>query len=334
MVMRGIDIDAAVRVLRAGGLVAMPTETVYGLGADASSPIAIAKIFAAKGRPSQHPLIVHVADASQLAHWADAPPAMAFALAQAFWPGPLTMILHRSSHLPPEVAGGANTVGLRVPRHPLALQLLRAFGGPIAAPSANRFGAVSPTTADHVQADLGDAVDYILDGGPCTVGVESTIVDLSGPRPTLLRPGGITREQLERVLAAPLAERTEASPAAPGTLASHYAPRAHVVSLAADASDEAVMRAVADHSVGGRIVGIIAPASRVAYWRAMPRDAKIVALPDDLDAVARDLYGHLRALDSADVDTIITISPPPTGVGEAIVDRLTRAAGPRTESKA
>ena len=332
--MRGIDIDAAVRVLRAGGLVAMPTETVYGLGADATSPAALAKIFAAKGRPTQHPLIVHLADADQLAHWADTPPPAAFALAQAFWPGPLTMILRRSAHLPSEVAGGADTVGLRVPRHPLALQLLTAFGGPIAAPSANRFGAVSPTTADHVQADLGDAVDYILDGGPCWVGVESTIVDLSATRPTLLRPGSISREQLERVLGAPLAERDDASPAAPGTLASHYAPRAHVGSLAVDASDDDVMRAVTEHSAGGRVVGILAPASRVAYWRALPRNALIVALPDDLDTVARDLYAHLRALDVAGVDAIITISPPPTGVGEAIADRLTRAAGPRPESKA
>ena len=191
------SIEQAADLLHRGKLVAIPTETVYGLGADASNPEAVAKIFQAKGRPADHPLIVHLAYASQMKDWAEEVPDSALRLASAFWPGPLTMILRKKASVPAVVTGGQETVALRVPDNPVALWLLRVFGGGIAAPSANRFGRISPTTAQHVAEELGDAVDCILDGGPCTVGVESTIIDLTDQQPTILRPGRITRSQLE-----------------------------------------------------------------------------------------------------------------------------------------
>src|SRR5262245_5420312 len=228
---RGTDLAHAVAVLEGGGLVAFPTETVYGLGADASSDAAAARIFAAKGRPRGHPLIVHLAEGARLDDWARDVPETARRLARAAWPGPLTIIVRRGPRVAAAVTGGADTVGLRVPAHPVAQALLRGFGGGIAAPSANRFGRVSPTTADHVAADLGADVDYILDGGPCAVGVESTIIDLSRGRAVLLRPGGLPREAIEPITG-PLDAPDEAAPAAPGTLASHYAPRAEVIAVA------------------------------------------------------------------------------------------------------
>ena len=230
---RGSDISRAAEVLAGGGLVGFPTETVYGLGADAASEAAVARIFAAKGRPAHHPLIVHLAPEARLDDWAVEIPDAARRLARAGWPGPLTLILLRGPRAAAAATGGAATVGLRVPAHPVAQALLRRFGGGIAAPSANRFGAVSPTTADHVARDLGDAVDYLLDGGPCEVGVESTIVDLSRDRPVLLRPGGMSREAIEAITG-PLAAADPDAPAAPGTLASHYAPRAEVIAVAPD----------------------------------------------------------------------------------------------------
>lgn len=237
---RGTDIAAAADVLRAGGLVAFPTETVYGLGADASRDDAAAKIFAVKGRPRAHPLIVHIA--GEIGDWAREVPDAARRLVAAAWPGPLTVILKRGPQVALATTGGADTVGLRMPAHPMALALLRAFGGGVAAPSANRFGHVSPTTADHVVADLGDDVDYVLDGGKCDVGVESTIVDLSRGQPVLLRPGGMPREAIEAIIG-PLAAPDAAAPAAPGTLASHYAPRAEVIAVNPDDVPAAVRAA-------------------------------------------------------------------------------------------
>src|SRR5947207_9629696 len=184
-------IGKAVEILRAGGLVAFPTETVYGLGADATNAEAVAKIFAAKGRPATNPLIVHVADVDTARRFAASWPLAASHLAEQFWPGPLTLVLPRSPAIVPAVSAGLRTVGLRVPNHPLALQLLQQFGGPVAAPSANRSNRVSPTTAQHVRDELGDAVDLVLDGGPCAVGIESTVLDLTGDRPAILRPGGV-----------------------------------------------------------------------------------------------------------------------------------------------
>src|SRR5690349_19076998 len=203
MMARTSDIEKAAGVLRAGGLVAFPTETVYGLGANAEDPAAVSRIFQVKGRPPSHPLIVHLGGAELLGDWVEDVPATARLLAERFWPGPLTLVLRRGRRVPLEATGGLETVAVRVPDHPVALALLSAFGGGVTAPSANRFGSVSPTTADHVRAELGDAVDFVLDGGPCEVGVESTIVDVTGDVPTVLRPGGVTREDLEAVLGFP-----------------------------------------------------------------------------------------------------------------------------------
>ena len=220
-----LAVEEAAAILRGGGLVAFPTETVYGLGADAANPEAVARIFAAKGRPANHPVIVHLGSVEQLTDWAtDIPPA-AYRLAQHFWPGPLTLILKRHARVSDAVTGGQDTVGLRVPGHPIALALLAAFSGGIAAPSANRFGWLSPTTAAHVRTGLGASVDYVLDGGPCRVGIESTIIDLSGDYPRLLRPGTITAAGIEAVLDKPLAAPAGEAPHSPGMLPSHYAPQ-------------------------------------------------------------------------------------------------------------
>jgi L-threonylcarbamoyladenylate synthase len=315
---RGADVSHAAEVLRGGGLVAFPTETVYGLGADASSDEAVARIYAVKGRPRAHPLIVHLATEAALDAWAIDVPDVARELARALWPGPLTMILKKSPRVAAATTGGSETVGLRVPAHPMAQALLAAFGGGIAAPSANRFGAVSPTTADHVAADLGDDVDYILDGGPCDVGVESTIVDLSRGRAVLLRPGGAPRSVIEAITG-PLAAIDRQAPAAPGTLASHYAPRAKVIACAL----HEVPAAVASGS--GRIA-VLAPMRAFAQWPDLP----VVAhpLPDDVAGMARDLYAALRDLDAQGMDLIVAALPPEAGLGEAVADRLRRAAGP------
>jgi L-threonylcarbamoyladenylate synthase len=322
---RGTDVLRAAALLAAGRLVAFPTETVYGLGADASRDDAVARIFEAKGRPRAHPLIVHLAPEAGLEGWAADVPALARRLAAAAWPGPLTLILRKGPRVAAAVTGGADTVGLRVPAHPLAQALLRAFGGGVAAPSANRFGAVSPTTADHVAADLRGDVDYVLDGGPCEVGVESSIVDLSRGRPVLLRPGGLPREAIEAItgpLAGPLAD--PAAPAAPGTLASHYAPRAQVI--AADLGE--VMAAVAEQR--GR-VAVLAPAAAFARWPRL--SALAYPLPDDAAGMARELYAALRDLDARGVDVVIAALPPAAGLGEAVGDRLRRAAGPRRSTR-
>ena len=316
---RGTDIGRAVDILSAGGLVAFPTETVYGLGADASREDAVAKIFAVKGRPRAHPLIVHLAPEARLDDWAIDVPDAARALAAAAWPGPLTIILRRGPRVSLATTGGGETVGLRVPAHPLAQALLRAFGGGIAAPSANRFGAVSPTTADHVASDLGDEVGYLLDGGPCDVGVESTIVDFSRDRAVLLRPGGMPREAIEAITG-PLGAADAAAPAAPGTLASHYAPRAQVVAVALEEVPAAVAAAT------GRIA-VLAPAHAFAQWPELRAHAH--PLPDDDAGMARALYAALRDLDAAGVDVVIAALPPAAGLGEAVGDRLLRAAGPR-----
>ncbi|HMG53911.1 MAG TPA: L-threonylcarbamoyladenylate synthase [Kofleriaceae bacterium] len=321
---RGSDISRAAEVLAGGGLVGFPTETVYGLGADAASEAAVARIFAAKGRPAHHPLIVHLAPEARLDDWAIEIPDAARRLAGAGWPGPLTLILRRGPRAAAAATGGAATVGLRVPSHPVAQALLRRFGGGIAAPSANRFGAVSPTTADHVARDLGGAVDYLLDGGPCDVGVESTIVDLSRGRPVLLRPGGMSREAIEAITG-PLAAADPEAPAAPGTLASHYAPRAEVIAVAPDEVPAAVAAA---HGRGAR-VAVLAPGSAFAAWPALP--ARGWRLPDDAAGMARALYAALRDLDAEGIDVVIAALPPAVGLGEAVGDRLRRAAGPRRD---
>jgi L-threonylcarbamoyladenylate synthase len=311
------EIALAVEILRGGGLVAFPTETVYGLGADAANPLAVRRIFAAKGRPATHPLIVHLGEATAMKEWAaDVPPA-AWALAEAFWPGPLTIVLRRSDRVPDEVTGGRETVALRVPAQPLALELLATFGGGVAAPSANRFGRVSPTLADHVRQDLGDVVDLIVDGGPCTVGVESTIVDLSRGAPAILRPGGVGAEAIAAVVGE-IPGQGDGTVAAPGTLPSHYAPSATVEIVEVE---DVAARASA-HLDAGRTVGVLAPA------RVGGLPAAVEALPPagGPAAYAQCLYQRLREADRRGVDVLLVVPPPAQGIGAAVLDRLRRAA--------
>lgn len=292
------DIDRALAVLRAGGLVAIPTETVYGLAADASNPDAVRRIFAVKGRPAEHPLIVHIAAAEQLGEWAATIPPSAAVLADACWPGPLTLLVPRARRVLDVVTGGLPTVGVRVPAHPLTLELLTRFEGGLAAPSANRFGRVSPTTADHVRADLGDDVDFVLDGGPCPIGVESTIVDCTIDPPQVLRPGGIPVDDIAALLNGELGGASGPS-RAPGMLASHYAPRCQVLLVATLAEAQQLMAAQPDSEI----------------------------LDDhDLVRYARTLYARLRDADDRGVDIVIAVLPAAVGLGHAIRDRLAKAA--------
>jgi L-threonylcarbamoyladenylate synthase len=264
-------------------------------------------VFAVKGRPANHPLIVHIASQNELTAWAANVPPVAFTLADALWPGPLTMVLHRSARASDAVTGGADTVALRVPAHPVALQLLKEFGGALAAPSANRFGSVSPTSADHVRADLGSDVDLIIDGGECAIGVESTIVDLTGASPSILRPGGVTAERLAEVLGQPLAAPQHRFVATPGQLPSHYAPHARVVVVTRDELEGRLLQA----RTSGVHSGVIDP------------DA------GSIEDAARQLYAELRRLDDQGCDEIFVILPSEVGLGLAIADRLRKAAGPR-----
>jgi L-threonylcarbamoyladenylate synthase len=312
------EIARAADVLRGGGLVAFPTETVYGLGADASSTDAVHRLFAVKGRPADHPVIVHVGDAAQLDDWAVDIDDCARALTRACWPGPLTVVVRRASHVPDAVTGGLDTVGVRVPDQPVALALLAAFGGGVAAPSANRFGHVSPTTAADVFNDLGDDVDVILDGGPSRVGVESTIVDCSRAEPAILRLGGLPRERVEELLgrAVPLLDAGEVR--APGTLESHYAPRAEVEFTDPDAMADRIEAALArDERVG--VIGVDDPRAAVA----------VLGVPRDGNEYAHDLYRMLRDADARGLDRVIAVLPDPTGLGAAVADRLRRASGAR-----
>ncbi len=312
------EIERAVAVLRAGGLVAFPTETVYGLGADASNPVAVKKVFAAKGRPHDHPLIVHIAGAAQLAAWATEIPSMAHQLARSFWPGPLTLVLKRAPGVSDLVTGGQDTIALRAPSHPVAQSLLARFGGGIAAPSANRFGRVSATTAEHVRREFGAAVDCVLDGGAADVGIESTIVDLSGMQPALLRPGWITAQQLVETLGMELAPPAAGSPRAPGTLARHYAPQTPLMVMEADLLLELAASLV-------RQAKRVAVLARSAQQPLLPGLSWIGA-PRDAAGYAHDLYANLRRLDEAGCDAILAEAPPPEPEWFAIRDRLTRAA--------
>ncbi len=316
-------IARAVELLRAGEVVAFPTETVYGLGADAANPDAVAKIYALKGRPSAHPVIVHLASADRIDEWASDVPQGARRLAHAFWPGPLTLVLRRAPHVPDAVTGGQDTVGLRVPSHPVAQALLAAFGG-VAAPSANKFGRVSPTLAGHVFADFQLEVPLILDGGATNVGIESTIVDLSGERPRLLRPGGVAAAAIEEVLGAPLAAADESAPRAPGTLAAHYAPKARV-RLARRVE---MLEAIASHK--GRRLGVLALEVKVP--RLNPALQRVV--PAVAAQYAHELYAAMRALDAQNVDLILVETPPGSPAWAAVHDRLARAARGATEGGA
>ncbi len=315
-----MTVDRAVEILKAGGLVALPTETVYGLAADAENELAVRRIFAVKGRPSSHPLIVHLGAVAQLSQWARAIPKAAQQLAAAFWPGPLTLVLPRSARASDFITGGQDTVALRVPNHRLALAVLRGFGGGLAAPSANRFGHLSPTTAEHVFSELGNEVDLIFDGGACEIGVESTIVDLSSGTPRLLRPGGVPREHIEALLGITLAPPL-ANVRAPGMLASHYAPRAGLVLTTQDKlADEAAAR-----DLWGASVAVLS-----ARAPALPPNVQHFSLSEDPAEAARELYATLRRIDEAGFDVIVAVLPKEAGLGLAVRDRLTRAAAPRT----
>jgi L-threonylcarbamoyladenylate synthase len=306
-------IEAASRCLSAGGLVAFPTETVYGLGADAGNGAAVARLYAAKGRPSFNPLIAHVADTGSACRIGIFTPA-AEKLATAFWPGPLTLVVAKQpdADIADLALAGLDTVGLRVPEHPVAHELLKAFKSAVVAPSANRSGHVSPTSATHVLADLrGRRIDLIIDAGPCAVGVESTIVSCLD-RPTLLRPGGIPRDAIERILGSPLAIASviDDAPVAPGMLMSHYAPRA-------------ALRLDADTAQAGEAL--------LAFGHAPPFSGTALNLSPrgDLIEAAANLFSHLRALDASGARRIAVMKVPHEGLGEAINDRLKRAAAPR-----
>ncbi|MBW8366748.1 MAG: threonylcarbamoyl-AMP synthase [Arenimonas sp.] len=308
-------IGQALAALRRGDVIGLPTETVYGLAADASRPEAVRRIFELKGRPADHPLIVHVADAKQLDRWARDIPDAARVLAAAFWPGPLTLILRKQAGVPDEVTGGQPTVGLRCPAHPMALALLHEFDGGLAAPSANRFGHVSPTSAAHVRDEFGDAVTVVLDGGECEVGIESTILDLSGEIPRILRPGRITRAQIQAQVG-PVAEGGAAdSPRASGTLDAHYAPRTALLLMPRDAL---VAEARQQEALGKR-VAVLAMAS-------LPEGLRGIALPADADGYAHGLYAALRALDTLGANLLLAQRPPDDRSWLAVNDRLRRSA--------
>lgn len=333
-----VELTRAVELLQAGELVAFPTETVYGLGADAANPEAVEKIFAAKGRPADHPLIVHLPGAGYLDRWARDIPALAWELAEAFWPGPLTLILKRAPEVPYAVTGGQETVGVRVPAHPLALDLLHAYaqagggrGGMcgIAAPSANRFGRISPTDAAHVREELGDAVAVVLDGGPCEVGIESTIIDLSRDdmEPRLLRPGHITPEQIAAVIgimpAMPVLptarpdEKTTDTPRVSGSLDAHYAP---LTPMRVTTSEQlpALLKALKDD---GKSFGLLACSPQSGL---VPKHA-LRQLPGDPEGYARGLYAALRELDQLGNELIVVEAIPADPAWAAVADRLRRA---------
>jgi L-threonylcarbamoyladenylate synthase len=306
------QVRRAAEILGRGGLVAFPTETVYGLGADASNAAAVSRLYRVKRRPADHPVIVHFPSADAAFEWAREVPGEAKALAQRFWPGPLTLILKRADKAKDFVTGGQDTVGIRVPSHPVAQELLRTFGKGVAAPSANRFGLVSPTSVAHVRDDLGQDVDLVLEGGPSEVGIESTIIDLSGSSAVLLRPGRITKRQIEEALGQNVAEKTSSSPRHSGGLERHYAPRTPARLVPCYDLDREIARLKEKIAV----LAFSRPDERVDYWLRMPRD------PDDY---ARELYGALRELDGASCDEILVEAPPEAPEWAAVRDRLRRA---------
>jgi len=319
-------IARAVEILRRGGLVAVPTETVYGLAADADSDDAVRKLFAAKGRPADHPVIVHVGDAHALGAWATEVPNEARVLASAFWPGPLTLVLKRSARARDILTGGQDSVGLRSPAHPWARALLHAFDGALAAPSANSFGRISPTTAQHVLDDLGvkprGKIDLILDGGACPVGIESTIVDVRTDTPVLLRPGAITREQLHAALGRPVVDADAQSPRTSGGLQKHYAPHTPLKVMSIDELASTLSKA------GGSRIAVLAPLTLLQNCRANVSLA--IAAAEEAADYARMLYSALHRLDSSGADRLLIAAPPDGPQWEAVRDRLLRAEAAKT----
>ncbi|HKY38260.1 MAG TPA: L-threonylcarbamoyladenylate synthase [Polyangiaceae bacterium] len=319
------DVELAAETLRRGGLVAFPTETVYGLGADALNPSAVGRLFAVKGRPSCHPLIVHLASAEELPAWAARISEAARRLAEVCWPGPLTLLVEKNAGVPDVTTGGLASVGLRVPCHPIALELLQRFGGGIAAPSANRFGRVSPTRAEHVVADLGDDVDLLLDGGECSVGLESTILDVRAETPVLLRPGAVTVERIESILGSRVSRSVSSEARAPGMLASHYAPRARVEVVAAAALRERAQQLTLQ---GERVALLLS--SEIEHESISSLQWVILFdLGQSTEVAAQRLYAALRAADTQGASVVLASPPVASGLGEALADRLGKAAAPR-----
>jgi L-threonylcarbamoyladenylate synthase len=318
-------ITRAARLLRDGGIVAFPTETVYGLGVDARNADAVRRMYAIKGRPEHHPVIVHVEGLEAAQAWSSRMPDGAIALARAFWPGPLTLIVPRAPGVLDAVTGGQSSIGLRAPAHPVARALLAEFGDGIAAPSANRFGHVSPTTARHVADDLGDAVDLILDGGPCDVGIESTIVAFTADTPMLLRPGGVPVEAIAAVLGRAPVSRDAAAPRASGTLPSHYAPRTPASLVAPDA----LIAELEQLEARDERVAVLAIAAR----RPDTFDGVWIGAPSDPVMYARLLYANLRTLDAADADAILIEQVPQASAWRAVGDRLARAASGESDDR-
>lgn len=326
-------IEEAAAIIRSGGLVAFPTETVYGLGADALSAEASGKIYAAKGRPSDNPLIVHVADFADMERIARVMPEAAKKLADAFWPGPLTMIVEKNELVPYETTGGMDTVAIRMPNHPVALELIRRSGGYIAAPSANTSGKPSPTQAEHVALDMDGRIPMILDGGPVGIGIESTIVDLTEEIPMVLRPGYITPQMLEEVVGEVkmdpgiIASDSTQKPKAPGMKYKHYAPKADLILVDGEESKViAKINALAkEAAAAGRSVGIIGTDETIAAYRS--GQAVSIGARSDEEAIARHLYSILREFDEMDVDIIYSESFATPRIGQAIMNRLLKAAG-------
>lgn len=316
------EIREAANLLAAGKVVAFPTETVYGLGADASNPEAVRRIFEIKGRPADHPVIVHLSHPDQLSEWAVDIPDEAYQLAERFWPGPLTIILKRNKRVPNEVTGGQDTVGLRIPAHPVALALLRKFGGGISAPSANRFGRISPTNAQHVLEDLGEELEMIVDAGPCLIGLESAIVNLSGPEPMLLRPGSLTVKELEAALDGKniaLPDRNVIL-RAPGMRASHYAPRTPFAVIDAAELPETLIKLL----TRGETVAVMTVTATAKSW---PKGVTLRSMPPSPSDYACEMYSVMRKLDTEGFDRIVAVAPPDSIAWSAVMDRLTRAAG-------
>lgn len=307
-------LSQAVQALVQGEVIGLPTETVYGLAADARNVSAVRKIFALKGRPVDHPLIVHIADSSELPRWAIAIPEEAYVLAQHFWPGPLTIILRKQPNVPDEVTGGQDTVGLRCPAHPLALALLQQLQSGVAAPSANRFGRISPTTAQHVRDEFGDAVPVVLDGGECEVGIESTIIDLSSDQPRLLRPGMISQDDIEAVIGAIASGPHRESPRVSGSLAAHYAPRTPMQML----SRERLSTQYANKTDQGL-------RCEALCLDALPEGLSGMSLSGEYHAYAHGLYAAMRELDGRNADLLLIEQTPQSSEWLAVNDRLHRA---------
>lgn len=342
---RPMEIDQAAECLKQSGLVAIPTETVYGLAADASNEVAVRKIFSVKERPADHPLIVHIAKIEQLPHWAKDIPDYAYALAKHYWPGPMTLILKKQAHVLDIVTGGQDSVGIRIPNHPVAQQLLEAFEGGLAAPSANRFGYISPTSAEHVQQDLGDKVDIILDGGQCGIGIESTIIDCTGETPRILRPGMISEQDILTLLKPALAHSTlnvemdcratrammpPVKPRVSGALESHYAPRTKTKLLSVKEIDQATSNEniVILSPRKPKHHGVKLYDSRIPHRKPLPNPdiTHWIVMPSNPHGYAHRLYEQLHFADSLMCQEIWIESIPETAEWKGIEDRIKKAS--------